>query len=265
MVSSSLFAILSLFVSIVACANSVYQTALVIATDNDDADQAVTTLQSYGMQYQVLDVPSTGTALPVLETISGSDNVGNFGLFIVISQVSYDYGGTIGWASALNATQWNSLYAYQTKYQVRMIQLNVYPGAIDGTAIVPGSDPSGCCDTEEQMTSLIDTSFIPTAGLVSSRLSTLGLWHFPAVVTDTTTVTPFLQFEPNSVFPVESVAGVTKIYSDGREEMGMFIGGGSWSRTTIYLGHVWFHWGYRGMYSGFRRVYLGTQGTPITL
>jgi hypothetical protein len=261
MASASFFSILVLFVSVVASTNSVYQTALVIATDDGTADQAVTTLQSYGMQYQVLNVPSTGTSLPSLETISGSNNMANFGLLIVISQVSYDYGGTIGWASALTDTQWNALYAYQTKYKVRMIQLNVYPGAIEGTAIVPGSDPNGCCDTEEQLASLIDTSFIPTAGLRSSPLSTLGLWHFPAVITDPTTVTPFLRFGTNSFFPAESVAGVTKIYSDGREEMGFFIGGGSWSRTTIYLGHVWFHWGYRGLYSGFRRVYLGTQGT----
>jgi hypothetical protein len=261
-ISSFLFMIL-LFTSIVAAADSVYQTALIIVPDDGSEDQAVTILRGYGMQYQVLIVPATGASLPTLETVSGGDNTGNFGLIIVISQVSYDYGGTRGWDSAVNETQWNTIYAYQVKYSVRMIQLNVYPGAIEGTAIVPGSDPNGCCDTAEQYTSLMDNSFFPTAGLRYRGLSTLNLWHFPAVITDNTTVTPFLRFEANSIFAEESIAGVTKRYSDGREQMGFFLSGATWSQATMYLAHVWFHWGYRGMYSGFRRVYFSTQGNSF--
>src|SRR6202021_2781863 len=83
--------------------------------------------------------------------------------------------------------------------------------------------------------------------------------HYPTTITDPSTVTPFLRFEPNAEFPQETVGGVIKNWPDGRQEIDFFIAGTTASLTTAYLGHVWFQWGNRGLYSGFRRVYFSTQ------
>jgi hypothetical protein len=244
--------------SVAASGNSLFQTALVIATDPTAADEAVSLLQGYGQPTFLLSIPQAGAPLPALET---GNTTGNFGLIIIIGLVTYDFGGTTGWASAITADQWNALYAYQLKYSVRMIHLDAFPGSFNGTTVAPG--PSGCCSAEDQSVYLLDPSFVPTAGLKTSNLSTVGLWHYPAIITDPTTTTEFLAFGPNTEFPTTTVAGVLQNFA-GREQMVLFISGGSWALTTNYLGHVWFHWGYRGLYNGFRRVAMHQQSLPLS-
>jgi hypothetical protein len=188
-------------------------------------------------------------------------NVGNYGLIIVIGLVVYDYGGTTGWVSAITSNQWDTLYAYQTKYGVRMVHLDGFPGSFNGTTVAPG--PGGCCSTEDQTVRLLDPTLVPTAGLLSSPLSTNGLWHYPAIITDSTTTTSFLEFGANLEYNGPTVAGVIQNFG-GRQQMVFFLDGGSWSLTTNYLSHIWFHWGYRGLYNGFRRVAMHQQSTPMT-
>jgi len=236
---------------------SLFQTALVIATDPTAGSEATDFLNGYGQPFYFLQFNQNGTVLPTLETIDASGNsVGNYGLIIIIGLVTYNYGGTIGWASAITADQWTALYAYQLKYGVRMVHLDGFPGSFNGTTVAPG--PGGCCSTEDQQVSLLDASFVPTAGLKVADLSTNGLWHYPAIITDPTTTTEFLQFGANTEYPSVTVAGVLQNFG-GREQMVFFLTGGSWSLTTNYLAHVWFHWGYRGLYNGYRRVAMAMQ------
>lgn len=219
-------------------------TALVIASSASAADEAVSILNALGQPNQLLAIAQSGTPLPPLETVRVSTTTGNFGLIIIIGMVSYNYGGTTGWASAITSDQWTALYAYQLKYGVRMVHLDGYPGNFPGTTSAPG--PGGCCSSDEQDVYATDTSLLTAAGLPASNLSTLGLWHYPATVTDATITTSFLQFAPNTEYVATTVAGVTQNFA-GREQMVLFITGGSWSSTTNYLGHIWFSWGYRGL------------------
>jgi hypothetical protein len=76
---------------------------------------------------------------------------------------------------------------------------------------------------------------------------------------NSSTTTPILEFMPNERFENRSVGGVINTFPDGREQMAFFIGFGNWSITSQYLGHAYVHWGYRGLYQGFRRLVLGTQ------
>jgi hypothetical protein len=259
---SSLILFFALFIS-VARTTSVFQTTLVFATNPTDADQAISILKGYGAPYELFLVPETGFKLPTLETkTSCNEPAGLYGLIVVLSRVMYDHGGDDGWISAFTHRQWHKLYSYQQKYGVRMVQLNTPPALVEG---VEGVEPGGCCESEEQFVKLVDTSFIPSAGLRRRRLSTRNLWHYPARIVDPNThhTKPFLTFSRNSQFLEKTVAGVIKNYGHNREEMNFFISGGSWSETTMYLGHVWFTWGFRGLYGGFRRVYFSTQGTQI--
>lgn len=214
---------------------SVSKTALVIAVSTNAANEAVSILNEFNQPTQVLVVAQTGTTLPALETVSGSTSVGNFGLIVIIGLASYDYGAT-GWASAITSDQFTALYAYQLKYNVRMIHLDGYPGNFEGTALALG--PVGCCSSEDQSVYLVDSTLAPF-----ESLSTIGLWHYPSTITDFTTTTPFLEFGTNSEFSSPTVAGVIQNFS-GREQMVFFIAGGSWSATSNYLGNVWFRWGY---------------------
>ncbi|KAJ5970919.1 uncharacterized protein N7479_000837 [Penicillium vulpinum] len=224
---------------------------LVIARDAASAGVASSGLNGYGIPFTTLIVPSAGIALPDLNGTAG----GNFGGIVVASEVSYDYGAQ-GFQSALTTDQWNQLYAYQLEYGVRMVQYDVYPGPKFGATAL-----GGCCDTGvEQLLSFTDTSDFPTSGLrTGAGVSTSGLWHYPATISNTTSTKQIAAFAPTTGFTTESVAAVINDF-DGRQQMAFFIGfDTTWSATSNYLQHSWITWITRGLHAGYRRVNLNTQ------
>jgi len=225
---------------------------LVIAKDAASASVASSGLNGYGIPFTTLVVPQAGVALPALNSSSG----GNFGGIVVAAEVSYDY-GTEGFQSALTTDQWNQLYAYQLTYGVRMVQYDVYPGPKFGASAVGG----GCCNTGvEQLISFTDVSDFPTSGLkTNAGVSTQGIWHYPASISNTTSTKQIAGFAANSVTASDSVAAVINDF-DGREQMAFFIGfDTTWSATSNYLQHAWITWITRGLYAGYRRVNFNTQ------
>jgi len=79
---------------------------------------------------------------------------------VVLSEVSYNRGGTTGYQSALSASQWQTIYNYQIQFGVRMVRLDSTPSADTGT-----TNLGGCCNGGEQLVYLSDTSAFPQAGL----------------------------------------------------------------------------------------------------
>jgi hypothetical protein len=105
-------------------ATTVDQMILVLAMDAYSSYSGSSGLKAYGIPFQVLVVPQNGTALP---TLNSTTSHGNYGGIVVMNELSYDYGGTEGWQSALSTDQWNQLYNYQVSFGVRMVRINAYP------------------------------------------------------------------------------------------------------------------------------------------
>jgi hypothetical protein len=225
---------------------------LVIARDATTAKNLASGFNGYGIPYSTLVVPQAGTALPALNT----SGVGNYGGILVHGQVAYDFGGTLGFQSALTADQWNQLYAYQTSYGTRMVHLDVYPGPLFGTNVV-----AGCCNTGvEQLMSFTNTAAFAQAGLkTGATISTTGLYHYGASVADTATTTEVAQFAANGQITSTTTAAVINNFS-GRQQMVFFIGWATeWSPTSNVLQHAYITWMTRGLYAGYRRVNFNTQ------
>jgi hypothetical protein len=229
---------------------NVDSTVLVIARDAYGAQVASSGLNGYGIPFQILQVPQAGVALPTLNTTAG----GNFGGIIVAEQVSYDYGNG-NFSSALTAGQWQQMYDYQTMYGVRMVQYGVYPGPLYGATAL-----GGCCDAStEQLFSFSNVAAFPQAGIkTGAGVSTAGLYHYPATITDTTTTTEIAQFAAAGGFQV-STAGVINNFA-GRQQMVFFLPQATdWNPTSNFVQHAYITWMTRGLYTGFRRVNLNTQ------
>ncbi|KAL3441770.1 extracellular serine-rich protein [Aspergillus insuetus] len=225
---------------------------LIIARDSAQANIASSGLNAYGIPFKTLLVPQAGAPLPELDSPTEG---GRFGGIVVAGEASYDLGnGT--WASGLTPAQWNQLYAYQSKYHVRLVEYDVSPGAKFDTTPAAGT----CCDDMEQLISLSDTSGFPSAGLrTGAAVSTKGLWHYPAVIANSSTTKAIATFGANQLFKNETVAAVINNF-DGREQMAFFIAfDPTWSATSTYLQHAWITWITRGLYAGYRRVNLNTQ------
>jgi hypothetical protein len=90
-------------------------------------------------------------------------------------------------------------------------------------------------------------------------LSTLGLYHYAATITDPLIAKEFASFAPTTGFDTKSTAGVINNIA-GRQQMVFFTSFATqWSPTSNFLQHAWIHWATRGAYTGYRRVLLGTQ------
>ncbi|ETN38636.1 uncharacterized protein HMPREF1541_06673 [Cyphellophora europaea CBS 101466] len=223
---------------------------LIIVRDAYAGQSASSGLNGYGIPFEILTVPQQGIALPTLNTTVG----GNYGGFIIAGQVSYDMGGG-NYQSALTAAQWQQLYDYQTMYGVRMVQYDVYPGPLFGASAL-----GGCCNTGvEQLLSFTNTNAFPQAGIkLNAGVSTAGLYHYPATITDASTTTEIAAFAAAAGFQ-KSTAAVINNFS-GRQQMVFFIGWATdWSSTSNFLQHAYITWLTRGLYTGYRRVNLNTQ------
>lgn len=142
---------------ITAAATSTRATFLVFARDTASAYSAYSGLNDYGIPYELVIVPATGITLPKLKT---SDTMGNYGGFVILSEVSYKNSAG-NWGSAITADQWQAMYDYQTAFGARMVRLDVVPSASSGTRVV-----GSCCEgTQDQTIFVSDTSQFPTAGL----------------------------------------------------------------------------------------------------
>lgn len=205
-------------------------------------------------------VPQAGITLPTLNT----STAGNYGGFIILSEVSYSYSS--GWASAISTDQFNQLYAYQNTFGVRMVRLDVYPGSDFGATAL-----GGCCGSDvEQLISISDDTHFPTANIVtgpSAGMTTEGLWHYPATITDSSTTTEIAQFAPSSdgTYAETSTAAVINNFK-GRQQMVFFTSWATqWSGTSAFLQHSYIHWMTRGLFVGARKTYLNTQVDDVHL
>ncbi|RDL38733.1 Uncharacterized protein BP5553_03073 [Venustampulla echinocandica] len=228
-------------------------TVLIFARDAASAYSAFSGLNGYGISYQVVLVPDGG--ISSLPTLNSSATVGNYGAIVVLSEVSYSSPSGV-FASALTADQWAALYQYQVTFAVRMVRLDVYPGPAFGTTAV-----GGCCDTGvEQLISISNATAFPSAGLKTGvGVSTTGLWHYPATITDNTIATEFAQFAPATGFSDKTTAAVINTI-EGRQQMVFFTGFATdWSAASNFLSHAWITWATRGLYAGYRRINLNTQ------
>lgn len=131
---------------------------LILARDADGASSASAGLTAYGIPFESVLIPQAGGALPTLNT-SGTE--GKYSGIIVIDALAYQYAD--GWRSAVTTDQWNTIWAYQASFKVRMVRINEYPGPSFGVGL---AGAGGCCDTGvEQLISFTNTSLFPTANL----------------------------------------------------------------------------------------------------
>lgn len=237
---------------------TVDSTILIFARDTYSASTASSGLDGYGIPYQTVIVPKDGITLPQLNS---STTEGRYGGIIVMGAVSYDYDGS--WRSALTDAQWTAIHKYQTDFHVRLTRIDEYPGPAFGAEAING----GCCESGvEQLVSFSNTSAFSTANVkTDAGVTTNGLWHYPARITEPSTTWEIAKFGPGGGVTGDSTAGVINNFN-GREQMVWFTSWATdWSATSNYLQHAHIHWITRGLFLGKRKVHLNTQIDDVQL
>lgn len=75
----------------------------------------------------------------------------------------------------------------------------------------------------------------------------MGLYHYPASITNTSIATPIASFDPSGSFTTNTTAAVINNIG-GRQQMVWFMSWATdWSQTSNYLQHAYIHWMTRGL------------------
>ena len=238
----------------------VTNTILVLARTQNEADQASSGFAGYGIPYQVVLVPQAGITLPVLNSTASQ---GNYGGIITVSELSYLYDPN--WDSAITSAQWEAIYAYQRNFGARLVRIEAWPQSSFGVDLAIQYE--GCCASGvEQKVSLTNDSTFRTANLkLNQGVSTIGLWHTPAVITDSSIATEFAAFEASGAWTTPTVAGVINRFT-GREQMVWFMTWATdWALGPNYLQHASIHFLTRGLFVGARKIRFNTQIDDVML
>lgn len=80
-----------------------------------------------------------------------------------------------------------------------------------------------------------------------ATISSAGLWHYPATITDPSTTWEVAQFGPADSFTSTTTAAVINQFGK-RQQMVWFTSFATdWSTTSTYLQHSYIHWVTRGL------------------
>ncbi|KAF2853422.1 hypothetical protein T440DRAFT_305819 [Plenodomus tracheiphilus IPT5] len=223
---------------------TVSSTILIFARDTTSAENgAALGLRGYGIPYEIALVPQAGIAnLPLLNS---SATHGNYGGIVMLSEVGYNYDNQ--YYSALTRRQWNDLYAYQSNFGTRMVRLDVYPTSDFGVSSVGGN-------LNDEPVSFTNTSGFTTANLKTNvGISIANIFHSPATITNSS-----MAWEVAKFSTVGTAAVINRI--GDRQQMVWFMPFAlDWAASSNIIQHSWITWITRGLFVGFRRIYLNTQ------
>jgi hypothetical protein len=100
----------------------------------------------------------------------------------------------------------------------------------------------------------------------NAGLSTQGIYHYPATITNTTKAKQIAKFGPGGGHSSDTVAAVINSFDDGREQFIWFLSWAhDWSQTSNFLQHAHIHWMTRGVFLGKRKIHLNAQIDDLQL
>lgn len=231
---------------------------LVISATSDETNDvtlpAIKQLLDYtGTPYTVWiasAAPGTLTPDKLATTNHGYYNA----VFLTSSNLAYSSGGVS--QSALNATEWANLWAYEAAYKVRQVSWYTFPtldyGFSSYTTLDTTSTPTNL--------SLTTSGRLAFPELVNTAVVTLrNAYTYPATLaasTATMTNTALLQ---GTVKGKTYTFASTSLYADGRENLALTFSGNQYLVHTIALSYGLLNWATRGVFVGEFRTYAQPQ------
>ncbi|MCC6590540.1 MAG: hypothetical protein IT168_27860 [Bryobacterales bacterium] len=204
-------------------------------------------LDSMGVPYEA--VITKTQAMPALST----NNVGNYqGIILTTGNLSY-YNGS-AWVSGLTADQWTALDTYQKDYKVRAVSYYTWPEARYGLEYVSSTGNTS------------NISFTTAAAAVfpyvnrNNPVSVENSWTYLSRTVQATgeVTTPILLMGTN-------VVGVLHTKPDGREYLALTMDNNPNLRHSNVLNYGLINWVTKGVFLGFRKIFLTTQSDDLFL
>jgi len=238
-----------------ACKKSITLKTLVLSTFSGESESIIGNLNSYGIPFDYIEF-SPSNQLKGNLTLYDENNEPKYNLVVINGgYLSYETNNT--WVSALNKEQWAYLEEYEAKNSVRRVVLSE---DISYNPEIKLQDQNNWGETKDKQDLIvadddeIKNIFKEARVKITAPLDVNGIYHSRVKIVNTNTTLPFLYYSDDG--EKSAVAATITKYEDGREKMSFYFGFGSWSQSSIMLGHLWLTWGTRSLFNGFRRVYF---------
>ncbi len=228
---------------------------LVIAADGTEADLAAIrqSLDFLGTPYTVYTATLHPNGL-TSDLLFAVTNGFYQGVILTTGNLSY-FDGT-AYRSALNTTEWQTLWDYEAAFGVRQVTWYTFPTTDYGFS----NSPTGISTTPPNppVTATLTTvgqtifSYVNAANPVAINYAFTYLAS-PAI----TGTTPLLTNSNGNAL------ALVKAYPDGRENLALTFDSSSSLIHTLQLGYGVVNWVTRGLFLGERHVYMGAQVDDI--
>jgi hypothetical protein len=235
---------------------------LVISADGTEPSFTAITffLDRIGIPYDAVVLTQTNLTLPTL-----NDSNNGFYQGIVLASGSLAYNTGTGWASALSATGWASLDAYQRTYGVRLVSYYTFPEPRYGMALA-GTTGYSNTSAKPALLSLTSTGKTLFPYLIATnKLEVANAYYYPAtaVAAAGETTTPIMTISSTGVNNL--IVGVTHVAADGRESLAMTFDSSPYLMHSMALNYGIFNWVSKGVFIGQRKIYITPQSDDFFL
>jgi hypothetical protein len=238
-------------IAAVTTTNPVALRALVVGLDASDWGVATwkATLDRVGAAYDVL---YTKTAALTQANLVGTDGVGKYNaILLTSSSLLYDSGGG-NFVSGLDATEWNTLWAYERDYNTRQAALYTSYGTFPEDYCLSASTEGGVGDTP------LNASLTTTgAGVFDYLKSTAQIGIVQSYVYKTR-VTAGCNGQAVLTNGAD-VLGVKSTSTDGRERLALTFTSNSALMQANLLTYGMLRWASRGLFLGEQRHFLNVD------
>jgi hypothetical protein len=210
------------------------------------------TLDFLGMPYDVLDVTQLAGGLTADKLADGCNGLYQ-AVLLTNGELAYSNAGS--WTSALDATQWQTLWDYEVTFGVRQVSWYTYPTAAYGF----------------QAPSAVDTTNSPLAAKftfagksafpymnTSNAVVISNAWTYLAKPLDSSTKPWLTDNSGNALVAMRT-------YPDGRENLSMTFDSNQYLTHNTVLGQGIISWATRGVFLGERHVYISAQIDDVLL
>lgn len=215
---------------------------------------------SYGALRFFLDslgIPYDGVAIKN-QPLPALTNTGNTkglyqGIILTTGDLAYNSNGT--WVAGLGADQWTTIENYMRDYKVRLVSYYTFPNTRFG--LQPGTATGAI--SSAQFTSAAGNVFTYLNRNTPVQIS--GAWTYLGTLASPVTgevTTPLLNVGTSPVVLLHTKP-------DGREYMAFTFDNAYFLKHSMLLNYGMLNWVTKGIFLGFRKVYLTTQSDDLFL
>ena len=234
-------------------AKSLDMKLLVIAADGNETDYPYirATLDQLGVPYDVL-LAATNPLTPEMLS-DGADHGYYEGIILVTGGLIYYDAVAQNWPSALDTTEWNTLWAYEAAFGVRQVTSYTVPGSYPDSY---GLSYLGYQDTTNQP---LAATFTAAGSQVYADINTsnpvtfTNSWVYFGTVVDPAVTTPLLVTAQG--YPIASIT----TYPDGRQSLAITAGNNTFLIHSLQLAYGTVNWVTKGLFLGYRKAWIDTQ------